>query len=127
MNFKRKEAAIKKYGNTPLPELEPALQADASNYEADEIKEIIQAITEQNNEQTPPETKGSEGHKPKPEESKSAKKGFVEWEVKITAGEYEKMKISRPCVKITEQEAETLNAGVLNGGNNYAKMYFKPE
>lgn len=128
MNFKRKEAAIKKYGTTPLPELEPALLADSANYEPEEVKEIVKAITEQQEEQTPPEEKNSkEGAPGKPEEGKVAKTGYVEWDVRITKGEAEKLKVSRACVKITDQEAETLNAGVLNGGNSYAKMYFKPE
>lgn len=52
---------------------------------------------------------------------------YQEWEVKIENKEAVKLKISRSVVKITEAEAETLNAGVLNGGNTYAKMYFLPE
>jgi hypothetical protein len=52
---------------------------------------------------------------------------YQEWEVKIVNGQYEKLKISRKCVKISDNEAETLNAGILTGGNTYAKMYFKPE
>lgn len=56
---------------------------------------------------------------------------FEEWEVKIansTDGpRAEKLKLKRKCVKITEEQAETLNAGILKGGNTYAKMYFRPE
>lgn len=39
----------------------------------------------------------------------------------------EKLKIRQACVKITEDEAATLNHGVLHGGNSYAEMYFLPE
>lgn len=58
---------------------------------------------------------------------------YQEWDVQVkiskdengkTTYGYEKLKISRPCVKISEQEADILNDGVLRGGNNYAKMYF---
>lgn len=61
---------------------------------------------------------------------------YEEWDVRITAKqdenkkttyEYEKLKVSRPVVKISEEEAEVLNRGVLTGGNTYAKMYFLPE
>lgn len=66
---------------------------------------------------------------------KDEKNYFVEYDVQITktvkdgrtTNGYEKLKVSRPCVKISEEEAETLNAGILDGGNTYAKMYFKPE
>lgn len=53
--------------------------------------------------------------------------GYQEWEVKIDRQQAEKIKISRKSVKITEEEAEILNRGVLTGGNTFAKMYFKPE
>lgn len=58
---------------------------------------------------------------------------YQEWDVQIktskdengkTQYSYEKLKISRPVVKISEDEAAILNEGVLKGGNNYAKMYF---
>ena len=58
---------------------------------------------------------------------------YQEWDVQIsitkdgngkTQYSYEKLKISRKAVKITDEEAETLNHGVLTGGNTYAKMYF---
>lgn len=58
---------------------------------------------------------------------------YQEWDVQIktskdengkTQYSYEKLKISRPAVKISEEEAAILNEGVLKGGNNYAKMYF---
>jgi hypothetical protein len=52
---------------------------------------------------------------------------YQEWDCKIEKGQCEKLKISREVVKITDEEAETLNAGRLTGGNNYVKMYFKVE
>jgi hypothetical protein len=62
-------------------------------------------------------------------------KHYQEWRVEIKAEmdgdkvvkKYEKLKISRPCVKITDQEAETLNNGVLEGPNTFSLMYFKAE
>lgn len=52
---------------------------------------------------------------------------YEEWDVKISGGQAQKLTVSRPVVKITEEEAETLNAGVESGGNTYGKMYFLPE
>lgn len=52
---------------------------------------------------------------------------YEEWHVKISKNIAEKMKINRPCVKISEEQAEILNEGVLYGNNTYAVMYFKPE
>ena len=57
---------------------------------------------------------------------------FVEYNVKINIDEkgkrsIQKLDISRPKVIIREEEADTLNSGILNGPNVYAKMYFKPE
>jgi hypothetical protein len=53
---------------------------------------------------------------------------YEEWMVEVKPkGKYEKLKLVRSCVKISEEEAETLNAGVLNGGNSHVNMYFKPE
>jgi len=69
-------------------------------------------------------------------ENKSANGHYQEWDVKINAKqdkdgktihEAEKLKVSRPCVKITDEQAEILNHGVLTGGNSYAKMYYKEE
>lgn len=40
---------------------------------------------------------------------------------------YEKMKIKRPRVVISEEEAFAINDGRLHGGNLYAELYFKPE
>ncbi len=57
-------------------------------------------------------------------EGQEAPKHFAEWECKIKNGEAEKLKLRRPCVKISAEEAETLNAGVLGGLNTYGLMYF---
>lgn len=64
------------------------------------------------------------------------KKHFQEWRVEIhteqkdgkTVKRSEKLKLMRPVVKITEDHAEVLNRGVIDGpGNKYALMYFLPE
>ena len=58
---------------------------------------------------------------------------YAEWLVQISKDKdtgkptFEKMKIKRPAVKITEEEAETLNRGVLEGPNTFASMYFPAE
>ncbi len=58
-------------------------------------------------------------------------KHYQEWEVKITRTPEgpvaEKLKVLRPVVKITDEQAETLNAGRLEGGNTYTQMYYLPE
>lgn len=48
-------------------------------------------------------------------------------EDKVVGKTYEKLKVVRECVKITEEEAGTLNAGVLDGPNTITSMYFKAE
>ncbi len=50
---------------------------------------------------------------------------YEEWNVRIEGGKAVKTDISRKVVKISDFEAETLNAGILSGGNTHAKMYFK--
>lgn len=60
---------------------------------------------------------------------------FEEWQCQINTilkngeavKEYEKLKKTRSPIVISDEEAEILNDGVLNGNNNYGKMYFKPE
>lgn len=46
---------------------------------------------------------------------------------KVVGKTFEKLKVVRECVKITDEEAETLNAGVLDGPNTITSMYFKAE
>lgn len=73
--------------------------------------------------------------------SNSKSKGYEEWRVEIkldpdgsdASGKpkykrrYEKLKRLRECVKISEQEAKTLNDGALNSPRtDYAVMYFLP-
>lgn len=75
---------------------------------------------------------GDEIDLPAVTEKKHYQEVKVEIKTKIENGKsvgktYEKLKVVRDCVKITEEEAETLNAGVLDGPNNIASMYFKAE
>ena len=58
-------------------------------------------------------------------DQETTKEHYQEWDVKVEKGEAVKLKISRQCVKITDEQAETLNHGRLSGGNTYVKMYFK--
>jgi hypothetical protein len=60
-------------------------------------------------------------------EEKKAPSYYQEWRVDIKNGKAEKLKIVRPVVKITDQEANTLNEGVLSGFSTAPIMYFKPE
>lgn len=62
-----------------------------------------------------------------PKKNPFGKQHYQEWRVEIKDKKAEKLKIVRPRVLITDQQADTLNHGVLNGGNTYASMYFKPE
>jgi hypothetical protein len=57
---------------------------------------------------------------------KSGKPVYEEWTVSISNGKYEKLKRVRAEVRITDEHAETLNSGILQGGNAYASMYFLP-
>lgn len=60
---------------------------------------------------------------------------YQEWKVEVkakkdgeeTVREAEKLKMVRPCVKISEAEAEVLNNGALYGPTTIALMYFKAE
>lgn len=71
-----------------------------------------------------PKLKGAPAESKK---SKSSGDHFQEWECKIVNGKAEKLKVTRAVVKITEEEAASLNKGVEEGGNSYGKMYFRPE
>lgn len=82
-----------------------------------------------------PESKKSKVSKAAAEVEDDASEYFEEWECKIssvtiegkTTNHFEKLKVARKVVKISEAEADILNEGVLNGKNNYGKMYFRPE
>lgn len=78
------------------------------------VKELTAAIAD---------AEGGEGPDGKTEEAPY----FEEWECKITNGKQEKLKLARKKVKITEEEAKILNAGILQGSNTYGLMYFRPE
>ena len=67
------------------------------------------------------------GPEVEPEEIYGAKKHYEEWEVKIEGRKAKKLVISRKRVMITDEQAEILNQGVTEGGNTYAKMYFRAE
>lgn len=135
MNVKRKESAVKKYmpifnQGTTVEELMNLLAQDEKEYTADEINEIKAAVIGDVAENAPPEKKV------KKVAVKAA--GFEEWrcEIKIERGSdgketkrvAEKVKRLRECVKITDEEVETLNNGALNSPRqDYVLMYFKPE
>jgi len=131
MNHMRLQSALKNYADKKgleKDELIELLNADEKQYTSDEVVEIVAALQDSTN---PGSNSGDNG------EDKATPEGeyFEEWDVQIIAkqegdkvvNEAKKLTISRPIVKITEFEAETLNEGVLTGGNTYAKMYFLPE
>ena len=60
------------------------------------------------------------------EEWKCEIKAIVE-EGKVTGKNVEKLKLMRACVKITDEEADVLNAGVKDGSNSIVSMYFKAQ
>lgn len=56
------------------------------------------------------------------------KVGYEEWRCEIKGKEVEKVKRLRANVKITDEEAETLNHGAKDSPRqDYVIMYFKPE
>jgi hypothetical protein len=138
MNIKRKEAAVKKYRpmlnqGVTVEELGNLLAQDEKNYTLEEQNELRQAIIGDESEkpaaQTPPAP-------PAPKAKKSEVVGFEEWrcEVKVSGEgnnvrkEVEKVKRLRANVKITDEEAETLNRGAKDSPRtDYVIMYFKPE
>jgi hypothetical protein len=58
---------------------------------------------------------------------KEAPLHYQEWRMERTADGLEKLKLLRPCVKITDEEAETLNAGAQSSPAGNIIMYFLPE
>ena len=114
MNVKRKAAAVKKYiaalgTDKTIEDVTELLRADEKGYKEDEITEIVAALIAPANQVEDEEIVH-----------------FEEWECKVLNNKCEKLKVIRPKVKITEVEADTLNRGLLVGGNTYAKMYFLP-
>jgi hypothetical protein len=66
----------------------------------------------------------------KPAEKKldKAKTGYEKWLCGVKDGKAEKLKLIKTGVQISDEEAETLNAGRLTGGNvGNVEMFFKPE
>jgi hypothetical protein len=58
----------------------------------------------------------------------TSKLHYEEWKVEISKGKFEKLKMQRDRVLLTEEQADLLNAGVIDGGlNKYGVMYFLKE
>lgn len=138
MNVKRKEAAVKKYApmlqqGVTIMELTDLISKDEKQYTSDEISEIAAALNDPDVSISADLKQTSETESPKKENE-----FYEEWRCeikikadsdgKVTAREAEKVKRLRPRVVITEEEAETLNAGALHSPRqDYVVMYFKPE
>lgn len=57
-----------------------------------------------------------------------AKTGYEKWLCSVKDGQPDKLKLIKAGVQISDEEAETLNAGRLTGGNvGNVEMFFKPE
>jgi hypothetical protein len=142
MNVKRKQAAVNKYSpmfsqGVTVEELGNLLAQDEKQYTAEEINEIRASIvdgqTERATEKQPVKQPGKTPVKVK----EVTGVGYEEWRCeikltvidgKVTKREAEKVKKLRPCVKITDEEAETLNYGALHTPRqDFVLMYFKPE
>jgi hypothetical protein len=120
MNQNAKKAAVKRLGEAVLAasskeEACAIIEADEKGFPSEEVNEIYYTIIGESKQS---EVKGNA--KPKPIH-------YEEWQCEINNGQADKLKIIRPCVKITDLEAESLNHGQIHGGNKYAKLYFKPE
>ena len=149
MNNFRKQAALTKFaplhekGLTPA-EIEEQIAQDEKGYTEEEIKEIVSAITGEG--EVPGDSgKGGEGDKgdegqngegnQNPPElgvrSESVKPLFERWKCQVehTDGKKKltKLTLLKKGIRITEEQAETLNEGVLHGGNTYVEAYFLPE
>lgn len=83
-------------------------------------------VSEFDDEQVQETTKPAKADKPKKQVEY-----FEEWTCQINMVDgknvADKLKLKRKCVKISQQQADTLNHGRLTGGNTYADMYFRPE
>lgn len=80
---------------------------------------------EQENENITPEVKAPA--KAKKALRETSKTHYQEWRVEIKNKQAEKLKIVRDRVMLTDDQAELLNFGVVEGGNQFAHMYFLPE
>jgi hypothetical protein len=118
MNIKRKEAALRVYSpllsEKSIEEIAELIKADEKGYKEGEVAEIVAAL-----EAGPDE---AETEKAKETEADY----YEEWKCEVINKKVDKLKITRPKVKITEAEAEILNRGILTGGNTIANMYFAP-
>ena len=122
MNKKELNQAVKAYGETILADVSTAIKQMLSDgYTDQDVSDIIKAV-----EAPAPPAKGDE----------PAQQYFSEVEVKITRVpkedggsevKIERLRTARKKVGITQEEADTLNAGVQNGDNTYASMYFPAE
>jgi len=52
---------------------------------------------------------------------------FEEWRMEKEKGEWVKNKLLRSCVKITQEEADVLNAGSASSDGLQSIMYLSPE
>lgn len=127
MNVKRKQAAVNKYApmfsqGVTAEELGNLLAEDEKQYTADEINEIRAAIIDGQTEKPQAPSKESiakdEGEKPVM---------YEQWRMEAVNGKLEKLKMLRSNVKITDEEAEILNAGATSPGAVNPIMYLKPE
>lgn len=110
MNHMVKKSAVKKYSQaagTP-DEIKAQIAADEKGYTPEEVDEILASLDDS-----------------EPEVDPFGKQNYQEWEVKIENKEAKKLTISRQRVRITDDQADVLNIGALEGNNTYAKMYFK--
>jgi hypothetical protein len=133
MNVKRKQAAVNKYApmfnqGVTVEELTDLIGKDEKNYTAEEISEISAAIV------AGVEEKPAAAKQPVKQPEKAPVKvkevtgvGYEEWRMEWQSGQVQKLKKLRTNVKITEGEAETLNAGAASPGSVNPIMYFKPE
>lgn len=60
----------------------------------------------------------------KKQTQKDAAPVYAEWKCEVKGGKAEKLKLVRPSVKITEQEANVLNSGRLTGEHRIVNLYF---
>lgn len=116
------EDAVSKYGSILLEQGEEEIIAvmKKDGYKASEIKKVIEA-------QTPKPLVVNEEE----EDTFGKKRKYEEWRVSVKRTdkgvEAEKLKKLRPCVKITEEQANVLNKGVLDGNQIDGTMYYLPE
>jgi hypothetical protein len=134
------KSAVKKYSDMyaqglSIQELTDAIEQDEKGYSPEECKQIFDAV-----EQAVIEAKKGTGNKPqtlpaaKKEKASSTNVSphYEEWRMERVLGEngkpkMQKLKKIRDCVKITEEEAGTLNMGAESNGSVNPIMYFLPE